>query len=555
MTRIELRSGAVQPPIRVGNGPSALAVGEGAVWVANRHDGTLSQRSTRPERGRRGRVAIGGDPTGVAVGEGSVWVTGGEEGRRRAASSPAGRAWASGSRPGAARRRSRWPAARCGRRRTPRSPRIAGARCAPSCRTRPGASFPWTGCTRAAYTTWGTSQLSSLAYDGLVSYRRVEGPAGATLVGALATTAPAPTDEGRTYVFTLRRGLRFSDGSPVRPTDVRASMERFLQATSGRAPADQLPPFFAGIVGAPKCMRGKAECELAPGIEVDDQARTVTIRLSRPDTDFLHKLATSFAFVVPAGKRPPRVAGPYAAGHRSVSRHRLGLEARRHARPQPLLPLDSRAPVRPGLRGPHRGPPLPRADDGAPDRGRPARRCRRDGRRQPVQQRGHGEPHPRAGSPVAGAAPQRPAADLGVDVPQRAAAPVRRPARAPGDQPRDRPGPRGRAVGWRRRWRQATCQIVPTGFAGYVAVLPIHGELPRPARGGPRPNLERARRLVAESGRAGERVVIHMPVYKAPARPLLREAAARARLPDDAADPVVDTATTSTTRTRGPTPA
>ena len=34
------------------------------------------------------------------------------------------------------------------------------------------------------------AQLTSLAYDGLVGYRRVSGAAGATLVGALATDAP-----------------------------------------------------------------------------------------------------------------------------------------------------------------------------------------------------------------------------------------------------------------------------------------------------------------------------------------------------------------------------
>jgi hypothetical protein len=50
--------------------------------------------------------------------------------------------------------------------------------------------------------------VTSLAYDGLVGYRRVSGAAGATIVGALATDAPRPSHDGRTYVFTLRRGLR-----------------------------------------------------------------------------------------------------------------------------------------------------------------------------------------------------------------------------------------------------------------------------------------------------------------------------------------------------------
>ena len=53
-----------------------------------------------------------------------------------------------------------------------------------------------------------TALVSPLAYDGLVAYRRVGGPSGSTLVGALDTSAPAPIDGGLTYVFTLRPGLR-----------------------------------------------------------------------------------------------------------------------------------------------------------------------------------------------------------------------------------------------------------------------------------------------------------------------------------------------------------
>ena len=103
-----------------------------------------------------------------------------------------------------------------------------------------------------SYTTSATAQLDSLAYDGLVAYRRVEGPAGATLVGALATTAPEPSDDGKTYVFTLRSGLRYSDGTPVRATDFRASMERFLVAARDWPPEVGVPRSYAGIVGAPR---------------------------------------------------------------------------------------------------------------------------------------------------------------------------------------------------------------------------------------------------------------------------------------------------------------
>ena len=39
-----------------------------------------------------------------------------------------------------------------------------------------------------------------------------------------------PSDDGRTYRFTMRRGVRFSTGRPVRPSDVKRGIERSLAA-------------------------------------------------------------------------------------------------------------------------------------------------------------------------------------------------------------------------------------------------------------------------------------------------------------------------------------
>jgi peptide/nickel transport system substrate-binding protein len=49
-----------------------------------------------------------------------------------------------------------------------------------------------------------------------------------------------------------------------------------------------------------------------------------------------------------------------------------------------------------------------------------------------------------------------------------------------------------------------TCQIVPPGLPGYVPYCPF----------GATPDLERAQHLVAESGRAGQRVVVTVPLSK-----------------------------------------
>ena len=319
VTRIEPRSGTVVRAIPVGNGPSAVAAGEGAVWVVNGHDGTVS-RIDPATNTVTGTVRVGGEPTAVAAGDGAVWVAGGEDGtiarvdpettevveRIHTGNSPSavtvagGRVWATAAAPQATHRGG--------------TLRVLVSSSPPN-----ALSIDWV----AEYGyRWEAAQATSLAYDGLVGYRRVSGAAGATIVGALATDAPPPSHDGRTYVFTLRRGLRYSDGRPVRPEDFRASMERFLQITR-----HLFTPWFAAIVGAPRCVNRRARCDLSRGIETDPRARTITIHLTRPDGDLLHKLTQPFAFVVPSdtprrltGDHAPPGTGPYRFASWNVNR-------------------------------------------------------------------------------------------------------------------------------------------------------------------------------------------------------------------------------------------
>ena len=135
-----------------------------------------------------------------------------------------------------------------------------------------------------------TTQIASLAYDGLVGYRRVAGIAGGTLVGALATDVPVPSPDGLTYRLTLRPGLRYSDGTPVRPRDFGASVRRMLVCKGS-----DVPPYYAGIIGASRCAEEPRGCDLSAGIETDESARTITIHLARADSDFVHKLTSPFA--------------------------------------------------------------------------------------------------------------------------------------------------------------------------------------------------------------------------------------------------------------------
>jgi peptide/nickel transport system substrate-binding protein len=161
--------------------------------------------------------------------------------------------------------------------------------------------------------TYPIQQLLIDTNDGLVTWRRASGQAGQQIVPDLATAVPAPTDGGRTWVFHLRRGIRFSNGADVVPADVPYSFERLFKAGS---PIDGT--FFGDLVGGAACIKRPAHCSLAHGVVANNAAGTVTFHLVTPDPVFLDKVADTFGDVVPVGSpnhdvgtKPLPATGPY----------------------------------------------------------------------------------------------------------------------------------------------------------------------------------------------------------------------------------------------------
>jgi YVTN family beta-propeller protein len=70
--RIDPRTNRLVATIQPGANPADVAVGEGAVWVVNASDRTVSRID--PETNSVRTAPAGGDPHGVATGEGAVWV-------------------------------------------------------------------------------------------------------------------------------------------------------------------------------------------------------------------------------------------------------------------------------------------------------------------------------------------------------------------------------------------------------------------------------------------------------------------------------------------------
>jgi ABC-type branched-subunit amino acid transport system substrate-binding protein/DNA-binding beta-propeller fold protein YncE/predicted Ser/Thr protein kinase len=70
---INPRTNRVETVVGVGRTPIAVAVGEGAVWVLNADDKTISKID--PQTGKvEGTIGVGRIPTDIAVGKGSVWA-------------------------------------------------------------------------------------------------------------------------------------------------------------------------------------------------------------------------------------------------------------------------------------------------------------------------------------------------------------------------------------------------------------------------------------------------------------------------------------------------
>jgi ABC-type transport system substrate-binding protein len=159
-----------------------------------------------------------------------------------------------------------------------------------------------------AYETGVSVPALATAYDGLVDLRRTGDPQGLTLVPDLARTLPRPADGGRTYTFTLRRGIRYSTGALVRASDFRRGLQREL--SFGTAVF-----YYQGILGAPACPQHPASCDLSAGIVTNNRAGTVTFHLSQPDPDFLYKLALVLVAPAPPGA-PGHVIGraPFLPG-------------------------------------------------------------------------------------------------------------------------------------------------------------------------------------------------------------------------------------------------
>ncbi len=134
---------------------------------------------------------------------------------------------------------------------------------------------------------WQNWSMIKSIFDGLMDYK----PGTTELRPGLAESYEISQD-GQTFTFKLRSGVKFHNGREMTADDVKYSLDRVTN------PKTQSPGagFFGSIKGFDEVTAGTAET--LSGVTVVDPS-TVKIELSRPDATFLHVMALNFASVVP----------------------------------------------------------------------------------------------------------------------------------------------------------------------------------------------------------------------------------------------------------------
>jgi peptide/nickel transport system substrate-binding protein len=204
-------------------------------------------------------------------------------------------------------------------------------------------------------TVWGTTdymdpglsyklqswQLFQDVYLGLLAKRFGTCGVGAgctKIIPAIAQSLPTSNSNGTDLKFTLRKGLKYSNGETVKASDFKNTIIRDFRLNSPGI------GFFSNIVGIASCEANPTKCSSISGIIVDDKAGTVEIKLMAPQSDFLYILTTFFAALVPSStpqkdteNPPPAADGPYYISSYKPSRSFVALR-NPHWKPIPGIP-------------------------------------------------------------------------------------------------------------------------------------------------------------------------------------------------------------------------
>jgi peptide/nickel transport system substrate-binding protein len=171
------------------------------------------------------------------------------------------------------------------------------------------ASFPDYMDPALSYTAEGWTAMADV-YISLLTYKHANGEEGSEVIPGLAKELPKISNGGKTYTLTLRPGLKYSDGTPVKASDFPFAVERMIELNSGGS------PFYLSIEGAEDF--AKTKNGPIPGIKADDKTGEIVINLEGPRGTFTNELGLMFVAPLPQdtpiedlSANPPPGTGPY----------------------------------------------------------------------------------------------------------------------------------------------------------------------------------------------------------------------------------------------------
>ncbi|MEV5960109.1 ABC transporter substrate-binding protein, partial [Streptomyces sp. NPDC051987] len=137
--------------------------------------------------------------------------------------------------------------------------------------------------------------LATLIHRGLTGYKSTDNKGvGHEVVGDLATDSGTTTDGGKTWKYTLKDGIKFSDGTPITSADFRQTFERLFAPFINQGPT-YLQQWLANTNGADyrKLLpdgpyKGK---HLPDSILETPDAKTIVFHFKTPHPDLPYALA------------------------------------------------------------------------------------------------------------------------------------------------------------------------------------------------------------------------------------------------------------------------
>ncbi|MYV37627.1 ABC transporter substrate-binding protein [Streptomyces sp. SID1328] len=180
--------------------------------------------------------------------------------------------------------------------------------------------------------TSGGGNVPSLVFRTLTTRNRENGAEGAKVVPDLATDTGRPNKDATVWTYTLKKGLKYEDGTPITSADIKYGIERsFAPELSGGAP--YLRDWLSGAAD----YQGPYKDKKGLSAIATPDARTIVFHLNKPEGEFPF-LATQTQFTpVPKSKdtgtkyeQHPVSSGPYRVVRNQNDGERVLLERNPH---------------------------------------------------------------------------------------------------------------------------------------------------------------------------------------------------------------------------------